>query len=208
MYKFIKTSQKPECNPKATKIKGLTRYPNFITNQEESILLNTINKIPTDEWITVGSTQGRRVLHYGYKYNYRGRSVSQKDYLGELPKWCEFIIERLIAYKILNKRPDQLIVNEYKPGQGIGAHSDAKSFDNDIVTLSLGSDTMFEYIPVDAPNDNEIHKYYLKRKTCLHMRDDARYKYHHRMPGRKTDIVDGVAVPRKTRVSLTFRNVL
>jgi len=38
--------------------------------------------------------------------------------------------------------------------------------------------------------------------------DEARYKWRHEIPARKTDKVNGLEKIRSWRVSLTFRNVL
>ena len=42
----------------------------------------------------------------------------------------------------------QLIVNEYTPGQGISAHTDAKIFGDNIITLSLGSHCGFVFTKI------------------------------------------------------------
>ena len=40
---------------------------------------------------------------------------------------------------------DQLIVNDYAPGQGIPAHVDAPLFTDTIISISLGSSCVMEF---------------------------------------------------------------
>lgn len=112
---------------------------------------------------------------------------------------------------------DQITVNEYPPGKGISAHIDThSSFQDGIMSLSLACDSVmdFHYIS-DEPSDTFLNgqrvekgasaTIVLPRRSLLIMRGEARYAWSHAIPARKTDCVDGNVVPRKTRVSATFR---
>ena len=59
-------------------IEGLFYVPEFIKVQEECALLHAIDQKP---WL---SDLKRRVQHYGYKYDYNARAVTNDAYLGEL----------------------------------------------------------------------------------------------------------------------------
>ena len=60
--------------------------------------------------------------------------------LGPLPGWALELAERLRHEGISPALPDQLIVNEYLPGQGIASHIDCEPcFGGVICSLSLGS---------------------------------------------------------------------
>jgi alkylated DNA repair protein alkB family protein 8 len=54
---------------------------------------------------------------------------------------------------------------------------------------------------------NEAVPVYLPRRSVVILQDDARYKWTHEIPSRKTDVIDGKRVPREKRVSLTYRSV-
>ena len=45
-------------------------------------------------------------------------------FLGELPEWLDNIAGRLYRDKLFKIKPDQAIINEYNPGQGITSHID------------------------------------------------------------------------------------
>ena len=51
----------------------------------------------------------------------KGRKVAPSMYLGPLPAWALPLAARLVADGHMPAAPDQLIVNEYQPGQGITA---------------------------------------------------------------------------------------
>jgi len=107
---------------------------------------------------------------------------------------------------------NQLTLNEYTPGQGIGSHVDTESaFDDGLLALTLNGGIVMEFREVDASDDAEPKKkklVYLPPRSLLLLSNDARYKWEHMIVSRKTDTVDGVVLPRKLRVSLTLRTAL
>ena len=62
-------------------IQGLLYIPDYITDDEEKQFIKTIDK---QDW---DNSLKRRVQHYGYRYDYKARNVTQDMYLGKLPKW-------------------------------------------------------------------------------------------------------------------------
>lgn len=60
-------------------ISGLTYISDFISVQEQDLLLSQIDQ---QSWLT---DLKRRVQHYGYKYDYKARTVGNDAYLGPLP---------------------------------------------------------------------------------------------------------------------------
>lgn len=170
-------------------ISGLELIKDFITLEEEAKLIKTINEA---EW---NNTLKRRTQHYGYEYNYNNNDV--KPVSNPIPDWCGVIQERMIEKGYITKPFEQLIVNEYTPGQGISKHTDAKSFGNTIVSLSLGS-----HCAMTFKRGSESIELPLLRRSLLIMRGDARWKWTHEIPARKKDPPNN---QRSTRISLTFR---
>lgn len=181
-------------------ISGLTYIPNFITKEEEHFLIENIDASP---WI---NDLKRRVQHYGYKYDYKSRNVNDDAYLGPLPKWVMPVSQRLFAKGIFPAVPDQMIVNEYEPGQGISAHIDCvPCFGDTIASLSLGSSCIMEF---SNPNTREKAEKLLEQRSLIVLSGKARYEWAHAIPGRKSDMMNGQKIYRLRRVSLTFRNVI
>ena len=120
-------------------IQGLRLLPDFIsTFQEETI----IEQILVSDWNT---TLKRRTQHYGYEYSYDRKSTAKKTV--DLPDWCMPVKKELEDFVNKGKGEedekiifDQMIVNEYEPGQGINPHIDNTTlFKDTIVSVSLGS---------------------------------------------------------------------
>lgn len=85
-------------------IKGLSYYRNFISDDEQKKLLNEIDQ---QEWSEVIN---RRVQHYGYRYDYKNKSIDSY-YLGPLPEFVSYIVERMMSKNIFEIEPNQLIIN-------------------------------------------------------------------------------------------------
>jgi alkylated DNA repair dioxygenase AlkB len=180
-------------------ISGLTYVPQFITPPAEQTLLQTLD---AQEWSTEIS---RRVQQYGYRYDYRQRTVDLTMYLGALPPWGQLLAAQFVAAGYCTELPDQIIVNEYTAGQGIRPHVDCEPcFGNAILSLSLGAACGMDFIRL---SDQHRETLWLERGSLLVMQGVARYDWQHGIAPRKTDVVNGQTVPRGRRVSLTFRKV-
>lgn len=46
------------------------------------------------------------------------------------------------------------------------------------------------------------------RRSVYIMQDDARYKWHHSIPSRKKDTIEGIVQHRERRLSITYRKVI
>jgi alkylated DNA repair dioxygenase AlkB len=177
-------------------IDGLTYHPALLTARERTDILRQIDSLPWQ------SDLKRRVQHYGFKYDYKARSINHSMRVGELPKFAIEIGQRLLDLSLISEMPDQMIVNEYQPGQGITAHVDCEPcFKDTIVTVSLGSVYTMDFICIES---QEVQSIRLGVGSALIFRGSARYEWMHRIRARMND--DGV--PRGRRVSLTFRNVI
>ncbi len=179
-------------------ISGLTYIPNFITQAEETALLEKIDNQP---WLL---DLKRRVQHYGYKYDYKVRNITSEHKLGALPSFLQNYCDRLEQDKIFTKAPDQVIINEYQPGQGISGHIDVLHFDNTVASLSLGSPCIMDFTHSQT---NQKIPILLEPRSLVVLKGEARYIWKHGIANRKTDKYNGNVFNRSRRVSCTFRNV-
>lgn len=178
-------------------ISGLRYIPNFISAAQSAELLERIDK---QDW---RADLKRRVQHYGYIYDYRSRGISHDMKLGPLPNWLSELGSKLVEQNIFAQIPDQVIINEYEPGQGISAHIDCvPCFGNHIASISLGGAVNMEF-----DKGGEIHSLRLMPQSLLVLSGEARLKWRHAIAARKSDRVDEQKVARSRRVSLTFRTV-
>lgn len=91
-------------------ISGLIYISDYITPIKETHLLKLIDQHKWD------SSLSRRVQHYGYRYDYKARTVTADMYLGTLPKWLKDLAVQLNNDGLCEEVPDQVIINEYQLG--------------------------------------------------------------------------------------------
>lgn len=183
-------------------IPGLYYCKNIISKEEEEEIINNINN---SKWLT---DLTRRVQHYGYKYDYKKRKIDKYDKIGDLPNWAKNIGDRIIA--LLKKHGikldydsfDQLIINEYKTGQGIAPHVDCvPCFKDGIVTITIGNKGIMTFTDRNSKDTYDIT---LKRRSFAIFTGKSRYNWTHEINKNKnTHLNDD-----KPRISLTYRKCI
>ena len=145
----------------------------------------------------------RRVQHYGFKYDYKARSITSDHYIGATPDWLLPLCQKLLADKIFKIIPDQVIINEYLPGQGITPHIDCiPCFAEVICSLSLISPCVMEFVR------EEKVPMLLEPRSLVVLSGESRYNWKHGIAARQADIYSGAKIPRQRRLSITFRKII
>jgi alkylated DNA repair dioxygenase AlkB len=176
---------------------GLALLEDFVSTVEADAFLKSVDDAP---WRT---DLLRRVQHYGYRYDYRARTIDRSMYLGPLPEWTAPFMEKIQSTALFSELPDQLIVNEYLPGQGITPHVDCvPCFGPVVVSLSLGSTCSMELSRAGSSID-----ILLPLRSLLVLSGEARFHWKHGIRARRSDTYNGVRHPRGRRVSFTFRKI-
>ena len=185
-------------------IEGLVYIDNFITLDEEKELIEIINNL---SWLNELS---RRVQHYGYRYDYKRRIIDNSLKIGALPFWMSKLAVRLFEQGHIDEIPDQVIINEYLPGQGITDHIDCEPcFGNTIISLSLASPVNMIFTNVLDTNytiSQKINLLLMPRSIVI-LSKNARYNWKHGIKANKRYEMNGRLFQRETRLSLTFRKV-
>ena len=179
---------------------GAALVPDIVTEAEERRILLRIAQAP---WMTDLS---RRVQHYGFRYDYRQRGTARHDPASPFPRWATVIGERLRPF-FEGAMPEQCIVNEYRPGQGIGMHADHASFGHVVISLSLAAAWTMNFRPRNArpyardglASDEIV---LLPRRSALVLRGPARRAFMHGIDPAAN------AGRSETRVSATFRTLV
>ncbi len=186
---------------------GLVYRAGFLSEERERELLAWIDSEKSSVWL---GDLSRRVQHYGYKYDYSYRGIDASARLGLLPPWLERLGRDAVLSAVDLCRPieafDQAIVNEYLPGQGIALHTDRDCFGPIVATVSLNSDLAMDFVGPDSRR----YSHTLQRRSLLLLTGSARAEWRHGIAKRKNDKdpVSGQVLPRRRRVSITFRTVL
>ncbi len=92
---------------KLTHEAALTCIPDYIDTATESELINAIDAQP---WI---SELKRRVQHYGWRYDYKARSVTSDLRIGALPDWLQSYAARLQQAGLFSETPEQIIIRAH-----------------------------------------------------------------------------------------------
>ena len=115
-----------------TSVPGLYLYRDFISESLEEELMKEIDNQP---WIT---DYARRLQYYGYR-NELEKPYDLVKFPVPMPPAMHRLSEQLVEQNILVEQPDQVIINEYDPGQGIRPHKDRNYFENQICGVNLAS---------------------------------------------------------------------
>ena len=196
--------QPPSRNEEAISIiKGFRYIEDYISESEHDWLLDQIDE-HEHQWL---KDLKRRVQHYGFKYDYKARKVNLNMRIGHLPEWLQALGRRLYEDGHMPAEPDQVIVNEYEPGQRISSHIDCEPcFANMIVSLSLGSGCVMDFTSkLDKAKKIPV---WLAPRSIIVLKDEARNEWLHGIAPRKSDQWAGQKYERQRRVSLTFRKVI
>lgn len=187
-----------------TNVDGLYYIPNYLTEEEHYNILQFFKN--SDEWKHINNYKNsRRVIHYGYNYAYNRSGIKK---IGKIPKFFIDLVntERInnaIGFNLINSDMEQLIINEYKPGQGIANHIDnTKFFGPIILCLSVGSE-----IEIEFSNGNIKKNLCIEPKSLYIMTKDARYKWKHGIAKKIYNYNKDKLVKRSIRYSLTFRTI-
>ena len=174
---------------------GLILYRNFLSNSMENELLNEID---SQKWVV---DYDRRLQYYGYR-NELEKPYDLVEFPVPMPPLIKQLSQEIVNRHILITQPDQVIINEYLPGQGIRPHKDRNYFENQICGINLGSGCIMRFIKGADVVDIEV-----PRRSLYVMQDEVRYKWKHAIPPRKKDIIDGNIQHRERRWSITYRKV-
>ena len=127
----------------------------------------------------------------------------------ELPTELMNLIDNLMDAKnsedipLLAVQPNQVSVNDYEPGVGIGWHKDIEDLGDTITSISLMGATTMEFRKGNGP----VVSVRVPRYSALQVTGELREQWQHQVPYRMSDLVDGAEIPRDRRVAVVFRNV-
>jgi alkylated DNA repair dioxygenase AlkB len=171
-------------------IPGLSYRPEYITPGEEQALVTAIDAA------TWNTSWERRRQPYGVSYG------PQSGARLEIPIWGRTLIERMQSEGVCDRPFDQMLVNEYLPGQGISLHHDYLPFGHTVASLSLLAPCVMDFRHAGTQRREWI---WLAPRSLLVLADEARYEWQHGIARRKADRCDGVRRARARRISVTFR---
>ena len=164
-----------------------------ISPATERELVARLAPLPFRDFEFHGHTGKRRVVSYGWHYDFTSRSLRKAD---DIPP---FLLElRNTAAIFAGLEPQSLqhvLVTEYAPGAGIGWHRDTSEF-GDVVGVSLLAACVFRFRrPLDVKRWERARRVLEPRSAYL-LRGQSRVDWEHSIPP-----------VQSLRYSITFRNV-
>jgi alkylated DNA repair dioxygenase AlkB len=171
---------------------GFRYQPAVITEREQENLLVRVRELPFREFEFHGYTGKRRVVSFGWKYDFGGRRLVKAD---DTP---DFLLSlRESAARFAGLRPDalqQTLVTEYGPGAAIGWHRDKAVF-GEVIGISLLASCVFRLRR--ARNDKwERVNIVAEPRSAYLLSGASRTEWEHSIPP-----VDAL------RYSVTYRNL-
>lgn len=182
-------------------IRGLTYLKKAIPDTSE-----VLHKLKTEvPFYNIDKSNGRRICQYGYRYDYYTKKCIKID---PVPEYWLNLIKPVLDQQEIKASLNQVLINEYQPGQGIAPHIDSEIFGDTILCLTINSGAVLVFEKESEKCSTEQNTgavLYPENGDVYIMQSDARYKYKHSQPARKKDPGYG---PRGVRYSITYRTVL
>jgi alkylated DNA repair dioxygenase AlkB len=127
-------SLREEAESSSVSLEGFKYRAEVIDAREENDLIARVRGLPFEEFDFHGFKGKRRVVSFGWRYNYSGGGLQEAE---DIPS---FLLDlRMRAASFGELEPDtlqQVLVTEYRPGSGIGWHRDRSVF-GQVVGISL-----------------------------------------------------------------------
>lgn len=172
---------------------GLSYVPDFITEEEERLLIPILAALPYYDFVLQGVVAKRKVIHFGFGYQFYAQKVERKD---PFPAWLAELRDRVAPIAGLDPNViEQALVNKYDPGAGIGWHRDAPPFGPTVIGISIGTDEVMRFRRQVGDNF-EMYKQPLARRSLYVLSGSSRAYWQHSLPAAK-----------ELRYSITFRTV-
>lgn len=172
---------------------GLAYQPDFLSPDEERLLLDRVAALPFGAVVMHGVAARRTVVHYGWDYAYDAPTIVPAD---PLPQFLHELRRR--AAELAGLDPDafgQALVARYPPGATIGWHRDAPMFGPVVLGVSLASACIMRFRRARR-GAYDRYKLTLQPRSVYVLSGAARASWQHSIPA-----VDAL------RYSITFRTV-
>ena len=182
-------------------VPGLKFLEGFLPPEQQAYCVQRIDAAD-GEW---RNDLSRRVQHYGWRYDYKARAITPDMHIGALPDWLAKVAQKLYDETgLFDRVPEQVIVNEYLPGQGIATHIDHPGFGPTVCMVSLLDDWEMDF----SENWKDKMPALLQQGSCVLLTGAARDTWQHGIAPRKSELMENGRRPRNRRLSMTFRTVL
>lgn len=171
---------------------GFRYHRELISPEEEHALLADIRELPFREFEFHGFTGKRRVVSFGWRYDFSDRSLEKAN---DIPSFLLPVREKAARFADLEAYQLQhVLVTEYSEGAAIGWHKDKAVF-GDVIGISLLSACTFR-LRKKLGAKWERASIVAEPRSVYLLRGPSRTEWEHSIPGVES-----------LRYSITFRNL-
>lgn len=171
---------------------GFRYQRDLISAADEAPLLERVRELPFREFEFHGYLGKRRVVSFGWQYDFSGRQLRKAD---DMPDFLRALRAPAAAFAGLPPESLQhVLVTEYAAGAGIGWHRDKDVFD-EVVGISLLAPCVFR-LRRRVGESWERTKIVAEPRSAYLLSGPARSEWEHSIPA-----VEAL------RYSITFRNL-
>ena len=126
----------------ASRLDGFSYQSDLLRPAEEEALLPHLRTLPFREFEFHGYTGKRRVVSFGWKYDFSGEKLRKAE---DIPEFLLPLRARAASFARLESEAFQhALVTEYGPGAGIGWHRDKAVF-GEVVGISLLAECVLRF---------------------------------------------------------------
>jgi len=174
---------------------GFHYFPDFITEEEESNLVELIQKYPLKNMLFQGFEAKRKVISFGYDYHFDNRSLTKGVPIPE--EFKPVILKAAAQLQIPAEKFEKVLLTEYGEGHVINWHRDAPVFEK-IAGISLLSDCTFKLRPYDKSKQmrSSVKSFIAERRSLYLMEGEAKENWEH-----------SIAPVKSIRYSITIRTL-
>jgi alkylated DNA repair dioxygenase AlkB len=170
---------------------GFAYEDEVIAADDETALMARFDELPFKPFEFYAFRGNRHVVSFGWRYDYSGATLRRSD---EIPAFLFPLRELAAAFAgIAADTLQQVLINKYAPGAGIGWHRDRPVYE-DVVAISLGAPCTLRLRRKQGDGWERASQRILPRSAYL-LRGVVRREWEHSVPP-----VD------RLRYSATFRN--
>ena len=172
---------------------GFRYRPELVGTDEEDALLAHVRELPFREFEFHGYTGRRRVVSFGWRYDFSARHLQKAD---DIPEYLLALRESAATFAGMEAEEFQhVMVTEYGPGAGIGWHRDKAVF-GEVVGISLHAPCVLRLRRTVGERKWERVNIVAEPRSAYHLSGQARTVWEHSIPQ-----VDAL------RYSITFRTL-
>ena len=176
----------------SARLEGFRYEPGLLDHAEEAALISHLRALPFRDFEFHGYTGKRRVVSFGWKYDFFSAKLRQAD---AIPEYLLPLRSRAASFA--NMEPEAFphaLVTEYGPGAGIGWHRDKAVF-GEVVGISLLASCVLRF---RRKNDRKWER--------VNVLTEPRSAYHLTGPAR-TEWQHSILRVDELRYSITFRTM-